>query len=59
MTNIIQCYSCKGKGHTLDIGCLMIPVVGWLIALAERNDPSGASREECRICDGKGYRKIT
>jgi hypothetical protein len=50
-----KCPSCGGKGHIMDAGCLLIPIVGWVLAWGERNDRNGLSRDTCGQCRGKGF----
>lgn len=54
----VECKNCNGKGHVLDGSTLLLPVFGWLLAAAERNNKEGFTRERCEHCNGKGYIKI-
>lgn len=50
------CPNCKGKGHVLDgAGTIAGMPIVWVMALFERNDPNGLTREECGTCDGEGF----
>jgi DnaJ-class molecular chaperone len=55
---ILECKNCNGKGHVIDSTILILPVIGWLIALGERNDKNGMYRDKCLHCKGVGYIKI-
>ena len=51
----ITCPNCAGRGHTL-AGAMMLggPVL-WALALFERRDGHGVTRETCWRCDGDGF----
>lgn len=54
--NTTVCPNCRGKGHVF-VGwpALLVPITVWLIALAERHDPGGVTRDPCGRCGGKGF----
>jgi Ribonuclease G/E len=55
----VRCQNCKGKGHVMYCPpVIFLPVLGWAMALLERNSPQGITRECCGTCDGKGFVKI-
>ena len=56
---VIVCANCKGKGHVLDaVAAVMMPVLGWVLAPFERNDPDGITRQRCTLCKGRGYIRL-
>lgn len=55
----IVCPNCKGKGYVIDIAVMVfVPVVSWIIAAIEKNDPDSSTKEICGKCNGKGSIKI-
>lgn len=50
----VKCPSCKGKGHVLDAVVLLNPILA-LLAIGERNDRYGMTRNRCGQCKGKGF----
>jgi DnaJ-class molecular chaperone len=53
----VRCPTCKGKGHVLSGAIALFPPL-WIVALFERNDEDGVSREMCGRCEGDGYISI-
>lgn len=49
-----ECKNCKGKGHVIDSAAVLAPFL-WIIAIAERNNKSGLTREKCTHCNGRGW----
>jgi DnaJ-class molecular chaperone len=48
------CQSCKGKGHVFDAITLLHPVMA-VMAIFQRNDMDGITRQLCGQCDGDGW----
>ncbi len=53
---VVECKNCGGKGHVMD-GCAIfcLTIFSPILALVERNDADGITREKCLKCDGTGY----
>jgi len=55
----VRCDNCKGKGHVADgVAIVGLTVFGVLLGITERNNPDGITRQRCKSCKGKGYKKI-
>lgn len=54
----VECKNCNGRGHVLNPAAIFMPVLGWALAVFEKNNKRGITREECEHCDGKGYIRI-
>jgi len=53
---MIICPVCKGKGHIVNVAVMVfVPVISWLIASIERDDPGSSTRKKCETCNGKGF----
>ena len=58
MMNGFKCPKCNGKGYVLDAAMMVfVPVISWVIAAIEHNDPDSLTKEKCSTCKGKGYVK--
>jgi len=49
----IICPSCKGKGHVFDAASIFGFTI--IVALFERNDANGLTRNVCGQCKGSGF----
>lgn len=53
------CPVCNGKGHILNRELMIfVPVISWLVAVIEHNDPKSNTREKCIRCNGIGFIKV-
>lgn len=51
------CRNCDGKGHVLDGAATLVAFMSVLLAplaLLERRNPNGITRQRCEVCDGAG-----
>lgn len=59
---IVKCPNCNGKGHVLWGAMVVVTVLTGLLAplaLLDRNNPDGITRERCARCKGKGFVRVT
>ncbi len=57
MPHLIECQSCKGKGHIFNPLWLLC-VVAIPSAIFGRNNRNNHTRVECEQCDGRGYIRL-
>lgn len=53
----VICPSCNGKGHVVNKPMMVfVPVISWFFAWLDKDDKESVTREECKRCNGKGYK---
>ncbi len=58
MADVERCPNCKGKGHVSNV-IAVLPILGWIFAIADRNNPTGITRDKCQQCKGAGFLKVS